>query len=144
MKYIVLVSHGNLAPGFENALRMLAGSKREDILSVGLKEDTGADGFSKELEEKLEVVKPEDEVLLYGDIIGGSPLTTAANVISQKGLLGQTHMVGGVNLPFILASALMKDNLETGTLIDTLISEARGALQTFEVSLDDEASDDEI
>ena len=46
MKYVLLVSHGTLAPGLHNALGMLAGEDREDILSLGLENGTGADEFA--------------------------------------------------------------------------------------------------
>lgn len=45
MKYILLVSHGMMAPGLHNALGMLAGEDREDILSTSLKNGMGADEF---------------------------------------------------------------------------------------------------
>ena len=35
MKYVFLVSHGELAEGMATALGMLAGQGREDILSAG-------------------------------------------------------------------------------------------------------------
>ncbi len=142
MKYVFLVSHGEFAQGLAHAAGMLAGKDRDDILYAGLKEDTGADGFTEELKEKLKVVKPEDEILLFGDIIGGSPLTTAANVISEVGLLPNTSIVGGVNLPFIITSILMKDVMDTDELIAQQIEEARPQLKEF--VLETETSDDDI
>ena len=47
MKYILLVSHGMMAPGLHNALGMLAGEGREDILSTSLKNGMGADEFAE-------------------------------------------------------------------------------------------------
>ncbi len=142
MKYVVLVSHGTLAPGMANAVGMLAGSDRDDILAVGMEEDMGADIFADKLREKLKVVKPEDEILLFADIVGGSPLTTAANVIAEEGLLDNTAMVGGMNLPFVITSTLMKDIEDTDELIDKQIQEASQELKRF--SLEVENDDDDI
>ena len=46
MKYVVLVSHGTMAPGLHNALSMLAGGGREDILSTSLENGMGASDFA--------------------------------------------------------------------------------------------------
>ena len=95
MKYVFLVSHGELAHGMHTALEMFSGENREDILSVGLKNGMGADAFANQVRETLSVVKPEDEILLFADLVGGSPLTNAANVVAEMGLLEKTVMCGG-------------------------------------------------
>lgn len=134
MKYMLLVSHGMMAPGLHNALGMLAGEGREDILSTSLKNGMGADEFAENVRECLKVVKEGDEILLFADLIGGSPLTTAANVIAEEGLLDRTTMVGGMNLPLALSTAIMKDTMETRELLDMVMPEAREMLQEFQIA----------
>ena len=46
MKYVFLVSHGTLAPGMHNALAMLAGEGREDIISTSLENGMGSDTYA--------------------------------------------------------------------------------------------------
>ena len=142
MKYIVLVSHGTLAPGLHNALSMLAGEGREDILSTSLENGMGADVYAENLRKLISVVTPEDEILLFGDLVGGSPLTTAANVIAEEGLLNQTVMIGGMNLPVVLSAALMKDAMDKETLVDMLVAEAREELKVFTVTANEESEDE--
>ena len=83
MKYVVLVSHGTLAPGLHSVLRMLGGGDRRDVLSASMEDGMGADVFTKNFERTIEVIKEDDEILLLADIIGGSPLTNALDVLSQ-------------------------------------------------------------
>ena len=45
-----------------------------------LKDGMDADAFAKELLDKLDVINQDDEVILLGDLVGGSPLTTAMDV----------------------------------------------------------------
>lgn len=142
MKYVVLVSHGMFAPGLHSALDMLAGSGREDILSASLENGMSSDVYAENLRKCLEAVTLEDEILLFGDLVGGSPLTTATNVIAEKGLLKQTVVIGGMNLPLALSAVLMKDGMEMPELVDMLIPEARQELKEFQVT--SEESDDEI
>ena len=118
MKYILLVSHGMMAPGLHNALGMLAGENREDILSTSLKNGMGADEFAENVRKCVSV---------------GSPLTTTADVLASEGLLGQTRMIGGMNLPLVLSAAVTKDTMDTGEMIDMLIPESREMLQEFTV-----------
>ena len=122
MKYVFLVSHGELAKGLHSALKMLTGESREDVLSVGLEDGMGADVFAQRVRECLGVIKEGDEILLFADLVGGSPLTTAANTIAEMGLL-------------------MKDTMPTAELVDTLIPEARDELKRFEITLDNDEED---
>ncbi len=142
MKYVLLVSHGTLAPGLHNALGMLAGEGREDILSLGLENGTGADEFAGKLKMVLAGVTKEDEILLLADLVGGSPLTTAANVIAELDLIDRTVMIGGMNLPLALSAVLMKDGMELSDLKEMLLPEAREELKEFTISKENE--EDEI
>lgn len=136
MKYVFLVSHGELAKGMHSAVEMLAGGGRNDILSVGLENGMGADIFAEKAREVLSVVGEDDEILLFADLVGGSPLTTASNVIAEMGLLSRTVMIGGMNMPLVLSATLMKDTMETSDAVEMLISEAKEGIKQFEVTLD--------
>ncbi len=142
MKYILLVSHGTMAPGVHNALSMLAGENREDILSTSLKNGMGSDEFAENVRKCISVVKEEDELLVFADLIGGSPLTTTADVLATEGLLERTTMIGGMNLPLVLSAAVTKDTMETEELVEMLIPESREMLQKFTVEA--EETEDEI
>lgn len=137
MKYVFLVSHGELAQGMATALGMLAGQGREDILSAGLEDGMGADVFAEKVKECLSRVGAEDEILLFADLIGGSPLTNVANVIAELGLMDRTVMTGGMNMPLVLSAVLMKDTMETEDLVESLIPEAREALARFRITGED-------
>ncbi|HIW59385.1 MAG TPA: PTS fructose transporter subunit IIA [Candidatus Anaerobutyricum avicola] len=141
MKYVFLVSHGELAHGMHTALEMFSGENREDILSVGLKNGMGADAFANQVRETLSVVKPEDEILLFADLVGGSPLTNAANVVAEMGLLEKTVMCGGMNLPLVLNAVIMKDTMEAEELLDSIMPEAKDAVRRFFVEAEDAEED---
>ena len=127
MRYLILVSHGTFAPGLHNALGMMAGSDREDIRSTSLLDGMDVDTFRANFTELVGDITAEDEIILTADIIGGSPLTTALDVLTEKGLLGKTLAIGGMNLPLVLT--LMIDNATpTQQLIDATVAEAREQL----------------
>ncbi len=138
MKYVVLVSHGTFAPGLHSVLKMLAGGDRADILSASMEDGMGADAFVKRFEETIAPVKAEDEILVLADIIGGSPLTNALDVLSQKGLLEKTVAFGGMNLPMALTASMMKDALDGDSLAETLLQESKNGIQKMELNVADE------
>lgn len=138
MKYVILVSHGKFANGLNDALSMLAGN-REDILSVGLENGKSVDEFTALFTEKVKEISTDDEVILLGDIIGGSPLTNATNVLVNKGI--KTVILGGMNLPLALTTVLMKDTVSLDEIADQVLEQARMAMQEFKIV---EESEDDI
>lgn len=144
MKYVVLVSHGTFAPGLHSVLKMLAGGERDDVISAGLEDGMSADEFAEKLSESIDGIKAEDEIILLGDIVGGSPLTNAIEQISKKGLIERTVIFGGMNLAMALTAVLMKDGVETDMLKDNLISEAKDAVKEFVLAPADDDEDDDI
>lgn len=138
MRYVILVSHGKFANGLNDALSMLAGN-REDILSVGLENGKSVDEFVALFTEKVKDISTDDEVILIGDIIGGSPLTNATNVLVNKGI--KTVILGGMNLPLALTTVLMKDTVSLDEIADQVLEQARMAMQEFKIV---EESEDDI
>ena len=99
MRYLVLVSHGTFAPGLHNAVGMMAGANREDIRSTSLLDGMDVDTYRKAFAELVADITVEDEILLFADIIGGSPLTTPMEGLTEKGLAEHTAAIGGVDPP---------------------------------------------
>ena len=141
MKYVVLVSHGTFAPGLHSVLKMLAGGDREDILSASMEDGMGADAFVERFEKTNQPIGPEDEILVLADIIGGSPLTNALDVLSKKGLLDKATAFGGMNLPMALTASMMKDALDGDSLAEALLQESRNGIQRMALDVGDEEED---
>lgn len=144
MKYVVLVSHGTFAPGLKSVLAMLAGGERDDVISVGLEDGMSADQFAEKFKTAIEVVKDDDEIILLGDIVGGSPMTNAIAQISERDLESQTIVLGGMNLAMALTATIMKDGVDIDMLKENLINEAKEAIKEFPLTDQDEDEDDDI
>lgn len=141
MRYLILVSHGTFAPGLHNALGMVAGSDREDIRSTSLLDGMDVDTFRANFAELVQDITPEDEIILTADIIGGSPLTTALDVLTEKGLLGKTLAIGGMNLPLVLTAAFADAETPLEELEQELTGEAKDQIKRFDLGGDE---DDDI
>lgn len=141
MRYLILVSHGTFAPGLHNALGMMAGSDREDIRSTSLLDGMDVDTFRANFAELVGDITAEDEIILTADIIGGSPLTTALDVLTEKGLLGKTLAIGGMNLPLVLTAAFADADTPLDELEAELTGEAKDQIKRFALGSDE---DDDI
>lgn len=141
MRYLILVSHGTFAPGLHNALGMMAGSDREDIRSTSLLDGMDVDTFRANFAELVGDITAKDEIILTADIIGGSPLTTALDVLTEKGLLGKTLAIGGMNLPLVLTAAFADADTPLEELEQELTGEAKDQIKRFDLGGDE---DDDI
>ena len=86
-------------------------------------------------------ITAEDEIILTADIIGGSPLTTALDVLTEKGLLGKTLAIGGMNLPLVLTAAFADADTPLEELEQELTGEAKDQIKRFDLGGDE---DDDI
>lgn len=89
----------------------------------------------------LEPVGADDEVVCFGDIIGGSPLTNTLNTLTEKGLLPKTTAFGGMNLPMAITAAM---GMETpiDALKGSIISEGQEAIRELELQMGEEDEDE--
>ena len=130
MKYVVMVSHGEFAPGLHSAVKMMTGD-RDDVLSTSLKDGMSADQFAENFRELVSGFNSDDEVILLADILSGSPFTNALSVLDEKGLLANTLVIAGMN----------KDNIDRDALKETLLSEGRAGLCEFVTESNDDDDD---
>ncbi len=142
MKYVVMVSHGEFAPGLHSAVKMMTGD-RDDVLSTSLKADMSADEFAENFRELVKDLKAgEDQVILLADILSGSPFTNALSVLDEKGMLEDSLVIAAMNMPLAITAVLMKDHLDDLSLLkDTLLSEGKAGLTEFVVKGNDDEDD---
>ncbi|AUC24324.1 PTS sugar transporter subunit IIA [Streptococcus uberis] len=133
MKYLILVSHGDFAIGLKNTLAMFVEEKSDQVMAFGLKVGASVETFAEDFRNQIKDLTVNDDIILLADIVGGSPLTTALEVLSDRNLLGQVTVLGGMNLPMAVTSLLMKDELEGAAFVETVLFEARNGLQEFQL-----------
>ena len=141
MRYLILVSHGTFAPGLHNALGMMAGSDREDIRSTSLLDGMDVDTFRANFTELVGDITAEDEIILTADIIGGSPLTNAVEILTEKGLLEHTVAIGGMNLPLVLTAVFADEDESLQDVAREAMEESAQQIRQFTMSNDDEDDD---
>ncbi len=129
MKYLLLVGHATLAEGIEAALEMLLGA-RSFVVACGMQDGTTPDAFRAEFAQKIAAVTPDDEVVVLGDIAGGSPLKNALVALDDKGLGERVVVFGGANLAMAISAVMaIDDGLGLEQIRDAMLSDGTQAVK---------------
>ena len=129
-----------LAQGMHSVLNMLVGDN-EQILSTSLEDGMGAPEYVENFRNLIGAVTDEDEVLLLGDIVGGSPLTNAMNVLAERGILEHAIVMGGMNLPMAMTAVMQLQSADAASLKQAMLDEARAGAREIVLETDDEDED---
>jgi N-acetylgalactosamine PTS system EIIA component len=132
MKYIILIGHGSFAEGLLSAVTMMAG-RRDDLLSVSLAEAMDIDEFGRLFADNIQKIQPQDEVILFSDIVGGSPLTTSLQILDNRGLLDGAMVFTGMNMPMVLTAVMQKDILPGLAFKAEILGEGHAGLSEYKV-----------
>lgn len=142
MKYLLLVSHGTMAPGVHSVIRMLLGD-RDNVLSHSMEDGVSADEFSAALDEVIAPIGADDEVVVLGDIMGGSPLTNTLNALTQHGLLANTVAFGGLSLPMAIAALMgIEDGISGDAFVEHVLGEAREGARKIDLAFDEDEEEE--
>lgn len=129
MKYLLLVGHAALAQGIESAMAMLLGS-RSFVVACGMEDGMTPDLFQETLAQKIDYVTEQDEVLVLGDIAGGSPLKSALAVLGDKGLGERVRAFGGANLAMAISAVMgIDDGLDLDSIRDAMLADGSQAVK---------------
>lgn len=104
MYKVLVVSHGKLAKGFNDAVKMILGT---EINYLGL-DDDGVEIFHKRLKEKIEAIKNENKkVLILADLFGGSPFNKALYEASTD---SNVKVISGINLSMLIEAIMSEES----------------------------------
>lgn len=124
MKNVILVSHGEFAQGLMSAVLMMSG-QRDDVFATSLLDGMSTETFRENFISIIQSFTDTEGILLFSDILSGSPFTISLDELDKAGLLQQTMVFSGMNMPMVLTAVLVKDNLEGDLLKETILQEAQ-------------------
>ena len=104
MKQIILASHGNLAEGAVDTVRMIVGDV-SNIHAVTLQRDD-TDSIKSKLNDLIATFDPADAVFILTDVLGSSVNNSAVEFLSDH---PHISVISGMNLPLILTLVLEDD-----------------------------------
>ena len=115
---LVIITHGQLAKGFIEALEHVVGP-RENIRAICIYPE---DNIDKQRETILETAKEVDSgegVIFLTDLFGGTPSNLAISALGMKSI----EVIAGINLPMLIRLA----RLPEGTSLKEAIAQGQEA-----------------
>jgi mannose/fructose-specific phosphotransferase system component IIA len=130
-KKYYLISHNEYASGIKKAVEMIAGPQ-ENLKALCLMPGNHPDTVIETIEREL---TPNDEVVIMGDIAGGS----MCNAAMRLSMLPNVVLVAGTNLP--LALEVILAGATDQSTIQMIVENAKAGIKIL--TLDQDVSDDE-
>lgn len=129
---LILVSHGEFAKAALASAEMIAG-KQENVIALGLKEDTSLETMEKEVCNAYETLHDRcSDIIILCDIYGGTPF----NAISRNMLRGMDVLAfTGLNLPLLIDLLLCRD-IAHEDITDRVMMTQQMTCQRITVSFD--------
>ena len=144
MKYLILVSHGKFSEGLKDALGMFVDDNMDSVRAIGLQPGEDTQILATRFKKLVSELTADAELVVLGDIMGGSPLTTITNVLNQEGKLEKSIILGGMNFPMALNAAILKDSLSQQDLVTAIMKEAVSSVKQFSLVEKLNENDDDI
>jgi PTS system mannose-specific IIA component len=97
---VVLVTHGNLAGEFENAVEHVVGPQ-EQFAKVCIGPEDDMEQRRKDILDRVADVDTGDGVIIVTDMFGGTPSNLSISVMET----GRVEILAGMNLPMLIKLA---------------------------------------
>lgn len=124
-----------MASGISSSLKMFFESEIPQLETLCLSENTNPDTFGEEIGKKIRQLDTGDGVVIFADLIGGTPCNQAFRYISSKVVL-----IGGMNLPVIMEFLGHRlDEIDLNTFdFNSLLDTGRSSLNKCELIISDD------
>ncbi|WP_279119358.1 PTS sugar transporter subunit IIA [Fusobacterium varium] len=138
MKGIIVTGHGNFASGIESTMKLIMG-EQEKIAFIDFKEGMTNIELSENIEKIVKEIG-EKRVLIFTDILGGTPFNEAA-MISTK--YNNIHVFAGLNMAMLFEAI---DCREEEINTDRILEESKNGMGIFKIveELSEESDSDGI
>ncbi len=116
MKGIIITSHGDLARGMLETVKLFLGEDLKQVEAVCLKPEDNPDEFVDVLKAACERVDTGDGVLVFCDLLFGSPCNCMARILNDK-----VEVITGMNLPMVLEVMTSREfgDIDVANLLNT-------------------------
>ena len=141
MRGIIVTGHGNFATGISSSVRLIAGEQEYYEAVDFLSEDT-PDMLKDNLCAAIEKLADCGEVIIFTDLIGGSPFKTAVELSFERG--EKLTVLSGTSLGMLIDGVFSRDSKDSlETLIETTLDTGRKQVVQFQPVDGPEVSEDE-
>lgn len=114
----VIVTHGKMAPGLLDAVRMITGIE-EGLYAVSLNEEDDVEGLMGRIDDCLESLDPLQGAMLFVDLYGASPFNASARLALSSSR--DIEVITGVNLPMLVELVMQREDLSLSELAEMAV-----------------------
>lgn len=117
---VIVATHGELANGLKDSVRMLAG-EFENFYTIVFTEEKGIDDLRDQFKQVIQSIDSSNQWVILCDIMGGSPFKVASEFSFRN---EDVSVYYGVNLPLTIEILLSRNEKK----LDELIKSIEGVL----------------
>lgn len=117
---VIVATHGELANGLKDSVRMLAG-EFENFYTIVFTEEKGIDDLRDQFKQVIKSIDSSNQWVILCDIMGGSPFKVASEFSFRN---EDVSVYYGVNLPLTIEILLSRNEKK----LDELIKSIEGVL----------------
>ena len=134
---LLLMSHGDFAAELMRSLEFVIG-KQDNYETLGVHLDDQVDDLQRQMYTKIDSLDTEKGLVVFTDIIGGTPMNLAGHLLERENIL----ICSGMNLPMLLECSFNRD--KTIQELEELIKAAyqSGMVMRTSAELAEEDEDD--
>lgn len=139
--HILIVTHGELANGLVDSVRLIMG-EQEDIWTFTLTHEMSIEDFGQRLQNKILSLCETDSVLVFTDLLLASPYNQAITCYKHLSDANRLRVLTGVSLPMVLEAASLRlggDSLEN--IAKSVTQVGKAGITDFLVSLEEKQID---
>ena len=119
MRKFLITAHGTFASGIKSSLDIIIG-ETENVFVIDAYVN-GNKSIEDELRKILENIKPEDELIVFSDVMGGS----ITNQVLRFALRENVHIVSGMNLPLLIDIIMADTDMPVADVIENSLRAAK-------------------
>ena len=112
---ILIVSHGALAEGMMDAMRMITGPQ-EKVAVLGLQESESPETLIDKIKASVDQMDDGDGVLIMVDLYGATPFNSSSRLYLESDK--QIEIVTGANLPMLVEIVISREEKTLTDLLD--------------------------
>lgn len=105
---LLVTGHANFGSGLTSSLNLIAG-EQECYQYVDFLPEYNLEDLSREMTKAMDALKDCEGILVFSDLLGGTPFRTAVEIGFPR---GNVNVIAGTNLP-MLAEIAMERKFET-------------------------------
>lgn len=105
---LVVTGHANFASGMTSSVNLIAG-EQEAYRYIDFLPTYSLEDLSRELTKAMDDLKDCEGILVFADLMGGTPFKTAVEVGFPR---GNVNVLAGTNLPMLLEIVMSRKFIE--------------------------------